>query len=646
MELKSHYFAGKTMAARFTYVAIILVLLGCLLMNNTLEIKRQASAQVEKSERSIAALNVHLLSQQLLEATTSYDPTAVDHDDQAKKIRNAAEQLSRSLKKTSHGETEHETSRWSAAKEQVDRLLGTATRQQAQTELAPLTVTLREMREASAIEGTESNTVIKTSEWQENAQLVLVVAIMLCAVWMLGMGRYLTGRSRVLTDTVQKIAGGDFELRAEIKGEDELSYVAHAFNEMTDQVLAMLDKEGRFFTLSSHLLCVVGFDGRFKRMSSAWAAVLQQQEEALLEAPLLSFVHADDRERTSAAMQQVIGLGVEIERLDNRVVSPDGSVRWLSWNLKPVPADEQIYCIAMEITKRRQAEADREKLIESIQEGTVRLSGATAGVVTSTSQHFKGAQEQAAAISETVAAVEEVEQTTRQSAARAAAVAESSQLALETGRAGRKAVEETIAAMERVRKEVESIAQNILTLAEQAQNIGEIVSSVDHIADQTNLLALNAAIEAARAGEQGKGFTVVANEIRLLADQSKRATVQVRQMLSGIQKLTQRSVLSMEEGTRSVGAASTVVMRADDTIRELVETVTLAATNASQILTSANQQSVGMKQIHQAMKNIQEIMSETLSATENARAAVHELNDLAETMQSMLATNGHAVVLR
>src|SRR5207253_3710370 len=104
----------------------------------------------------------------------------------------------------------------------------------------------------------------------------------------------------------------------------------------------------------------------------------------------------------------------------------------------------------------------------------------------------------------------------------------------EVGKAGRKSGEDSGAALGTVREQVESTAENILALAEQAQAIGEIIATVNDIAEQTNLLALNAAIEASRAGEQGKGFSVVAGEVKVLADQSKKATAQVRQILGDI----------------------------------------------------------------------------------------------------------------
>ncbi len=132
----------------------------------------------------------------------------------------------------------------------------------------------------------------------------------------------------------------------------------------------------------------------------------------------------------------------------------------------------------------------------------------------------------------------QVAQTSEHAAQRVRSVADSSRRADDLGKVGRKAIDDTIDAMSAARQKAESIAESIIELAEQAQTIGEIITTVNEIAEQTHLLALNAAIEASRAGEHGRGFSVVAAEVRALAEQSKKATQKIRQILLQIQKST------------------------------------------------------------------------------------------------------------
>jgi len=200
-------------------------------------------------------------------------------------------------------------------------------------------------------------------------------------------------------------------------------------------------------------------------------------------------------------------------------------------------------------------------------------------------------------------------------------------------------VEESVSGMGKVSEQVQSIAENIMALAERAQAISEIVATVNDIAEQTNLLALNAAIEASRAGESGKGFAVVASEVRALADQSKKATAQVRQILGEIQKATNGAVMSAEEGTRSVAAVIKVVNDAGETIRVLTDTIAEAAQGTKQISASAGQQATGMAQIHQAMKSIDASINQNLASTKQAERATQDITILGEQLSVMVSGN-------
>jgi methyl-accepting chemotaxis protein len=190
-----------------------------------------------------------------------------------------------------------------------------------------------------------------------------------------------------------------------------------------------------------------------------------------------------------------------------------------------------------------------------LQETANVIASSSAEILSATTEQAAGTNESMAAVTETVATVDEVAQTATQSAQRARTVADAAQRAAEGGRAGQKAVDEAVNAMKLVQAQVETMAHGIVALAEQAQAIGEITTAVSDIAEQTKLLALNAAVESTRAGEHGRGFALVAAEIKTLAGEAKESTVQVRRLLSDIQRSTSAAVMATEQGTKQSAAA-------------------------------------------------------------------------------------------
>lgn len=273
-----------------------------------------------------------------------------------------------------------------------------------------------------------------------------------------------------------------------------------------------------------------------------------------------------------------------------------------------------------------------------------RLLGALSGTVTGaatellagTTQQVTGFSEQAAAVQETVATIDELVQTAQQSAERAQTVAGTSQRSAAVAEEGLGATEGSAEGMQRIREQVHALAQSVVLLAERAQAISEIVDAVDDIAGQTHLLALNAAIEAARAGEHGKGFGVVAAEVKALADQSRRATAQVSDILGEIQRGTQSAVLLTESGTKSVDDGVRLVTRAGETIAELAETVSAATVAAEQIAASSQQQAVATAQISHAMRDVDTVMEQNLAAARQAEQTARELTDVAQQMKALV----------
>jgi methyl-accepting chemotaxis protein len=274
---------------------------------------------------------------------------------------------------------------------------------------------------------------------------------------------------------------------------------------------------------------------------------------------------------------------------------------------------------------------------QRVNEAVAAIVSASTEILATTQQQGAGAAESAAAVTETVATVDEVAQTSHQTADRANAVASAARRSVEVSSSGRESVDRTVRAMERVRVQVGAIAERILALSDQAQTVGQIVTTVNELAEQSNLLALNAAIEAARAGDQGRGFAVVAQEVRSLAEQSKRATGQIRGILNEIQKSTTAAVLATEEGGKAVASAVEAVQGAGERIEQLAGTISDAAGAAQQIVAAAQQQVTGIGQISQAMRSIDQATTQAVEGTRQSERAARDLNDLAARLRDTVA---------
>jgi methyl-accepting chemotaxis protein len=271
-----------------------------------------------------------------------------------------------------------------------------------------------------------------------------------------------------------------------------------------------------------------------------------------------------------------------------------------------------------------------------IAEGAGTLTTSASEISASTSQLAINASETAASISEATTTVEEVKQTAQLAAQKANQVSTDAQKVAELSRSGRQAVEQSLASMNKIKEQMEYIAESIVRLSDQTRAIGEIIETVNGLADQSNLLAVNAAIEAARAGEQGKSFAVVAHEIRNLAEQSKRATVQVKTILGDIQKATSAAVMATEQGSKAVEAGAQQFSGAGETIQRFAENTEKAAQAVSQIAVSSQQQQVGMDQMTLAMEHIREASNQNVQSSRQLETEARNLHDLSRKLKTLV----------
>jgi methyl-accepting chemotaxis protein len=276
------------------------------------------------------------------------------------------------------------------------------------------------------------------------------------------------------------------------------------------------------------------------------------------------------------------------------------------------------------------------RLTADITEGVNVLGSSASEIVASTTQLASSATEAAAAVSETTTTVEEVRQSAQVSSQKAKQVSDNAQKAAQSSQIGRKSTEDVNAGMNRIRQQMEAIAASMVRLSEQSQTVGQIIAMVEDLSAQSNLLAVNAAIEAARAGEHGKGFGVVAQEVKSLAEQSRQATDQVRTILGDIQKATATAVMATEQGGKAVEAGIRQTEAAGEAIQALAGNVSEAAQAATQIAASGQQQLVGVDQVAGAMESIKQASAQNVASAKQLETAARNLNELGQRLKQMV----------
>lgn len=274
--------------------------------------------------------------------------------------------------------------------------------------------------------------------------------------------------------------------------------------------------------------------------------------------------------------------------------------------------------------------------IRELIEGANVLGTSASEILASTTQLAASASESAAAVNETSVTLEEVRQTAQMASQKAKLVSDSGQKAAQTSLGGRKSAEDLSAGMQRIRLQMEAIAASMLGLSEQSQAIGQIIATVEDLAEQSNLLAVNAAIEAAKAGEHGKGFGVVAQEVKSLAEQSRQATNQVRSILGDIRKATGAAMMATEEGGKAVEAGTHQTEIAGSSIQALAVSVNEAAQTATQIAAASQQQMAGMDQLTGAMESIRQTSTQNVASAKQLETAAGDLNQLGLRLKQMV----------
>ncbi len=283
---------------------------------------------------------------------------------------------------------------------------------------------------------------------------------------------------------------------------------------------------------------------------------------------------------------------------------------------------------------------DFSRLFEQLRGSILETARSVEEVVTQlaavTSEQTAAASEESSALHESNATAGEVGQAATAAAQRATALIDGGGRAEESAAAGLQSVASATTSLH-------TITTTIGALSERAAAIGDIASTVAMLAERSNLLALNAAIEAARAGAQGRGFSVVAQEMRSLADGSNRSAAQVKSIIAEIQGAISRAVSEVREGERRVGKTEQLAEQLGDSIRKFADATRQFALVGKEIAASANQQSVAIEQVVESIAHATEAGGTQLETTQRVEETTRQLRELSRQMLEVTSGRGRGI---
>lgn len=306
-----------------------------------------------------------------------------------------------------------------------------------------------------------------------------------------------------------------------------------------------------------------------------------------------------------------------------------------------------------DLTRRLTVERDDEtgslahsfnRFLDNLKAIVIKISENAAAVATSaenltkTSATIAKGTERASTQSTSVAiSCEEMAATSGEIAHNCIRTVEIANRATQTAHAGSDVVNHAVMSIQRIAVKVQESAKTVESLGTRSEQIGNIVGTIEDIADQTNLLALNAAIEAARAGEQGRGFAVVADEVRALAERTTKATREIGEMIKSIQQETKSAVNAMVEGVHEVERGTEEAARSGQALEDILSQVGDVTSQINQIATAAEEQSATTNEISKSMHEITQVVTDASSSSNDTAKAASELASMAEELKRIVA---------
>ena len=440
---------------------------------------------------------------------------------------------------------------------------------------------------------------VRAADSQATSLRVTITIILITVLSMLLLSAigFLTVRSivtpvRELADKAGRVAEGDLTATVDIIVADEIGTLARAFNSMVEKIKQSMEAV------------------RIEK-----AGVEKKVEHAVRESEAQQVYLSQSVERILAEMERFadgdLTVQLEAERTDDEI--------------------GQLY------QGFNRAVSNIGRLFDEVRQAVASTVTASAQISSATEELAAGSQEQSSQSNEVAAAVEEMARTIVENASNATQTAEVANKNGQVAKQGGAVVEQTVDKIRQIATVVGDSTQTVERLGASSKQVGEIVSVIDDIAEQTNLLALNAAIEAARAGEQGRGFAVVADEVRKLAERTTSATKEIAAMIKTIQSETAEAVRAMMKGNEEVRAGIELADQAGASLERIVAETENTVDLINQIASASEEQSTTSEQISRSVESISTVADESARGISEIARSSDELNHLMDTLSRLVA---------
>ncbi len=526
----------------------------------------------------------------------------------------------------------------------------------------------------------ENNTVEANAASRN--MIIFVIVGMIAAV---GLGLFISkvigNPVKELLEATNKFAAGDTNVKIESKSKDEVGELTTAFQNMTEKIALQI----QYLDNVPNPVMIIDKEFNIQYMNKIGAKIVARDQKQLIgqkcydqfrtghcrtENCALAKAMKNDSTFTEETVAHPNGVELPILYTGSPIKNKEGKIigaleavtdikeikdaqNYLTRSTQSILTEMEKFAdgdLTVEVVPEKEDD-DIAKLFYGFNKSVQNIKGiinnvtqavqATASasnqISSSTEEMAAGAQEQSAQTTEVAGAVEEMTKTIIETTRNSGQASDAAKNAGNIAKEGGKVVGETIDGMNRIADVVKKSADTVQVLGKRSDEIGEIVQVIDDIADQTNLLALNAAIEAARAGEQGRGFAVVADEVRKLAERTTKATKEIATMIRQIQKDTEGAVVSMQQGTEEVEKGKVLAEKAGQSLEQIITGAQDVVDMSTQVAAASEEQSSAAEQISKNIESISSVTQQSAAGVQQIARAAEDLNRLTVNLQELVS---------